>query len=131
MDRTELFNAALYVASRLVEKGAGEDALVVLRLLAEDEAYGDVRVIACTNCALVSTQLGRNEDALGWYDRGIALERPGEMRIASRYKAQLYADLGRPREALELYLALLAGPLIPKDEEAIRQAVAALEAAAG
>jgi tetratricopeptide (TPR) repeat protein len=130
MDRTELFNESLFVASRLVERGEREDALTVMRLLVEDEAFGPVRVIACTNCALLCVQLGRNEQALDWYDRGIALEVPGEMRIASRYKAQLFADLGRTRESLSLYLELLAQPLTAQDEQAIREAVAALETAA-
>jgi len=130
MDRSELFNEALFVVSRLVEQGAREDAITVLRLLAEDAAYGPVRVIACTNCALVSVQLGRHEQALDWYDRGIALEVPGEMRIASRYKAGLLADLGRTQESLALYLELLAQPLKPEEAEAIRTALAALDAPA-
>jgi tetratricopeptide (TPR) repeat protein len=129
MDRSELFNEALFVASRLVEQNAREDALTVLRLLAEDPGYGPVRVIACTNCALVSVQLGRYEQALDWYDRGIALEEPGEMRVASRYKAGLLADLGRTKESLALYLELLAQPLLPTDEEAIRAALAQLDGA--
>jgi tetratricopeptide (TPR) repeat protein len=128
LDRTELFNEALFVASRLVEGGAREDALTVLRLLAEDTAYGSVRVIACTNCALVSEQLGRYEQALDWYERGISLELPDEMRIASRYKADLLARLGRTKESLALYLELLAQPLKAEDAEAIRVALAELEA---
>ena len=127
MDRSELFNEALFVVSRLVEQGAREDAITVLRLLAEDAAYGPVRVIACTNCALVSVQLGRYEQALDWYDRGIALERPDEMRIASRYKADLLAQLGRTKESLALYLELLAQPLKPGELEAVNAAIAALE----
>ena len=130
MDRKSLFDDALFVASRLVEGGAREDALTVLRLLVEDEAYGPVRVIACTNCALVSEQLGRHEQALDWYERGIGLEVPGEMRIASRYKADLLARLGRTQESLALYLELLAQPLVPADAEAIRVALAELEAKA-
>jgi len=127
LDRSELFNEALFVASRLVEGGAREDALTVLRLLVEDPAYGSVRVIACTNCALVSEQLGRYEQALDWYERGIGLEVPGEMRIASRYKADLLARLGRTKESLALYLELLAQPLKAEDAEAIRVALAELE----
>jgi tetratricopeptide (TPR) repeat protein len=130
MDRSELFNEALFVASRLVEAGSREDALTVLRLLAEDPGYGSVRIIACTNCALVSEQLGRYEQALDWYDRGIALEGPDEMRIASRYKADLFARMGRTKESLALYLELLAQPLKAEDAEAIRVALAELEAKA-
>ena len=130
MDPQELFNESLFVASRLVEANSREDALTVLRLLAENEAFGAVRVIACTNCALVSEQLGRYEQALDWYDRGIALELPEEMRIASRYKADLLARLGRTKESLALYLELLAQPLRAEDAEAIRIALAELEAKA-
>lgn len=128
MDRKSLFDEALFVASRLIENNAREDALTVLRLLAEDEAYGPVRVIACTNCALVCEQLGRYEQALDWYERGRTLEIAGEMRLASRYKADLFARLGRTQESLALYLELLAQPLKPDDAEAIRTALAELEA---
>jgi tetratricopeptide (TPR) repeat protein len=128
MDRKSLFDEALFVASRLIENNAREDALTVLRLLAEDEAYGPVRVIACTNCALVCEQLGRYEQALDWYERGRTLEIAGEMRLASRYKADLFARLGRTQESLALYLELLAQPLKPEDAEAIRTALAELEA---
>jgi len=47
---------------------------IVLMLLARNEAFGDVRLIACTNCAIVCANLGRIQDAFAWYDQGIALE---------------------------------------------------------
>jgi tetratricopeptide (TPR) repeat protein len=129
MDRSELFNQALFVASRLLERDAHDDALVVLQLLAQDEAFGAVRVIACVNCAIVHEQRNEVAHALAWYDRGIALEQNLHSCLASRYKAALLANTGRTREALEIYLALLAGPLQPEDQQAIRDAVAAIEAA--
>jgi hypothetical protein len=123
----DLFNQSLFVANRLLEQGAHDDALVVLQLLAENEAFHGLRVIACVNCALVHTQKGEVEHALGWYDRGIALEKSLESCLAARYKAALLAEHGRTQQALEVYLGLLAGPLQAEDAQAIRQAVAALE----
>jgi hypothetical protein len=125
---SELFNQALFVASRLLERDAHDDALVVLQCLVENEAFGGVRVIACVNCAIVHTQKGEVEHALAWYDRGIALEEPLHTCLAARHKAALLGDLGRIEEALSTYLELLAGPLQPEDAVAIRQAIADLEA---
>jgi hypothetical protein len=130
MDRSDLFNQALHVASRLLERNAHDDALVVLQLLAEDEAFGSVRVIACVNCAIVHEQRNEVAHALAWYDRGVALEENLHSCVARRFKAALLANTGRTAEALEIYLALLAGPLQPEDEKAIRDAVAAIEKAA-
>jgi hypothetical protein len=127
MDLSELFNQALFVADRLLREDAHDDALVVLELLAENEAFGSVRVIACVNCAIVHTQKGEVEHALAWYDRGIALERTLSSCLAARQKAALLADVGRTRESLEIYLGLLAGSLQAEDAESIRQAVATLE----
>lgn len=128
MDLQDLFNESLFVANRLLGANASEDALTVLRLLAENEAFGDVRVIACTNCAIVSANLGRIQDAFAWYDRGIALEHRHPTRIASRRKAALLAEVGRTQESLALFLELLASPLPDTELEAIRNEMAALDA---
>ena len=127
MDKPELFNEALLVADKLLEQGASEDALVVLQLVAGNEAFGGIRVIACVNCARVHVERNEVEHALVWYDRGIALEEHLHTCLAARYKAALLAEHGRTREALDLYRELLEGPLQPEDAQSIRQAVAALE----
>jgi hypothetical protein len=128
MDRSELFNQALQVATRLLEQGAHDDALVVLQMLYVDEGYGGVRAIACIDCAQVHLDRSEIEHALVWYDRGIILEEPLHTCLAARRKAKLLADLGRGGEALALYQELLAGRLQAEDAEEIRAAVAALAA---
>lgn len=128
MDLQDLFNESLFVANRLLGANASEDALIVLTLAAENEAFGDVRVIACTNCAIVSANLGRIQDAFAWYDRGIALEAAHPTRLAARRKAALHAEVGRTQDALALYLELLAGPLDDGDADEIRAAIATLDA---
>jgi hypothetical protein len=127
MELKDLFDESLYVASRLMEADKPQDALTVLMLLAQNEAFGDVRVIACTNCAIVSANLGRVPEALAWYDRGIAIEAKHPTRLAARRKAALLAEVGRTQESLELFLALLAEPLPARELDAIRASMAALE----
>jgi tetratricopeptide (TPR) repeat protein len=126
MDKPTLFNEALLVADKLMRQGASEDALVVLELVADNEAFGSIRVIACVNCAQVHVQRNEIEHALVWYDRGIVLEEHLHTCLAARYKATLLAEHGRAQEARELYLELLDGPLQPEDAQSIRQALAAL-----
>jgi len=127
MELKDLFDESLFVASRLMEANKQEDALIVLMLLARNEAFGDVRLIACTNCAIVCANLGRIQDAFAWYDQGIALEARHPTRLAARYKAALLAQVGRTQESLELFLALLAEPLPTQELDAIRASMAALE----
>ena len=126
MDRAELFNQSLLVADRLLEQGAHEDALVVLQLVAWNEAFGGMRIIACVNCARVHVKRNEIEHALVWYDRGIAIEEHLHTCLAARYKAALLAEHGRAQEARELYLELLDGPLQPEDAQSIRHALAEL-----
>jgi tetratricopeptide (TPR) repeat protein len=128
MELKDLFDESLFVASRLMGANNQQDALTVLMLLAENQAFGDVRVIACTNCAIVSANLGRVEESLAWYDRGIALEAKHPTRLAARRKAALLGEIGRTQESLDLYLELLGEPLPATEIEAIRASMAALEA---
>lgn len=128
MELKDLFDESLFVASRLMQQNAQEDALTVLMLLAENEAFGDVRLIACTNCAIVSANLGRIQDAFAWYDRGIALEAKHPTRLASRRKAALLAEVGRTQDSLALFLELLASPLPDTEMDAIRAEMAVLDA---
>jgi hypothetical protein len=128
MELKDLFDESLFVASRLMGADNQQDALTVLMLLAGNEAFGDVRVIACTNCAIVSANLGRIEESLAWYDRGMALEAKHPTRLAARRKAALLAEIGRTQESLDLYLELLGEPLPATEIEAIRASMAALEA---
>jgi tetratricopeptide (TPR) repeat protein len=127
-DLQPLFEESLHVANRMLGSGATSDALTVLTLLAGNERFGDVRSIACVNCAIVAGNLGRVDDAIAWLDRGIALEAPRPTRIAARHKAGLLVQVGREEQALALYLELLAGPISEQDAEAIHAALAALDA---
>jgi len=127
MPLKELFDEGLYVASRLMEANNRHDALTVLQLLAENEAFGDVRMMACINCALVSGYLGNVDDALAWYDRAIAIEAAHATRFAARRKAGYLAEIGRNDESLALYMELLSGPLPPEEAEQIRAAIDALD----
>jgi hypothetical protein len=128
MELKDLFDESLFVANRLMTNNAPQDALTVLMLLAENEAFGDVRMIACTNCAIVCANLGRIQDAFAWYDRGIAIEAPHPTRLASRKKAALLAEVGRAQESLALFLELLASPLPDTELDAIRAEMAVLDA---
>ncbi len=130
MDLPTLFNESLFVANRLIEANARADALIVLRLLAENEAFGSVRMIACVNCGIVEEQLGNGPAALNWYDRGMAIEAPFPTRFAARQKADLLVRMGRADDGLALYLELLSGPLEEQDAAAIRAAMAALDGGA-
>jgi len=129
MESAELFNETLHVVNRLVMQGARDDALVVLRLLTDNPAFGLSRVIACVNCAIVYEQKGDGTAALGWYDRAIEMEEETDSCVGARFKAALLGNSGRKDEGMELCYEHLQRRLKPDEEAALRKTLAALEAA--
>lgn len=130
MDSSELFNETLHVVNRLVLQGARDDALVVLRLLTDNPAFGTSRVIACVNCAIVYEQKGDGTAALGWYDRAIELEEETDSCVGARFKAALLGNSGRREEGMELCYEHLQRKLNASEDAALRKTLAELEAAA-
>src|SRR6476646_10346815 len=102
MELKDPFDEALFVANRLMGNQAPEDALTVLTLAAENVAFGDVRMMACVNCAIVSVQLGRLDEALAWYDRAMDIESAHPTRFAAKRKVALLAEAGRTQNSLAL-----------------------------
>ncbi len=72
--------------------------------------------MACVNGAIVSDKMGQVDQALEWYDRGIALERGLDRYFVALHKASYCVDKERHAEALALYTKLLATGIADLDK---------------
>jgi hypothetical protein len=124
----EHFEQSLFLAARLVENAAHDDAIVVLRPLIECELDFFRKMIVCVNMAIIFGQKGQDSDALAWYDRAINYERPHGGYFAAEQKAAFMAGRGWAADSLALYERLLSEPsLTEEDEERIRQNITILK----
>jgi len=90
-------------AARLDEAGDAAGALAVFQRLMDADIAEIDRSLMCHNAGVLLDKLGRPEEALKAYDRGIALESPLCRSQVAEQKAGLLHRLGRNAEALSLY----------------------------
>lgn len=110
------FDASLHLAARLADGGHFEDAITAMRPWVDTSLDDFGKVIAAVNIAVMNERLGRPEEALGWYDYGLKLERglPGVV-VAGEHRASLLERLGRREEARAQVAELAARPALAAD----------------
>jgi tetratricopeptide (TPR) repeat protein len=102
MDYDEYYRQC-HEAARLDEAGDTAGALAIFQALIEADLAEIDRSLMCHNAGVLLDKLGRKEEALKAYDRGMALETPLCRFQVAEQKAQLLHDLGRDAEAISLY----------------------------
>jgi tetratricopeptide (TPR) repeat protein len=75
------------------------------------------KALMCYNMAVVEEQLGREQQALGSYDRGISYERIHSRSFVAEHKAGYLSRLGRHQEGLRLYEELLLRRALMEEEK--------------
>lgn len=124
----EHFEQSLFLAARLVENSAHDDAIVVLRPLVECELQAFDKTIVCVNMAIIFGLKGQDSDALAWYDRAINYERPIGRFFAAERKAAFMAERGWTTDSLAMYEKLLSEPsLNEEDETRLKQNISTLK----
>jgi hypothetical protein len=126
--QTEHLDQSFYLAARLVENSAHDDAITVLRPLIECELHDLEKSMVCVNMAIIYGQKGQDSDALIWYDRGIGYERAhGRFFVAER-KAAFMAEKNWNSDSLTMYERLLTEPsLTDEDRERIKHNISLLK----
>jgi len=71
----------------------------------------------CSNLATVYDRLGKTEEALSWYDKGIAYEQVYCRCDVSEKKAQYLSQLGKNNEAVLIYEALIKEHFVSENEK--------------
>ena len=79
------------------------DALAAVHSLIASGVSDLDKANACLSAADVVVKLGRSDEALAWYDRGMAYERHHARFTVAEHKAAYLAAQGRTQESLTLY----------------------------
>jgi hypothetical protein len=115
-------------AARLVEEGRHEEGMKILKTILDSDISEVDKAIMCMNVAIAKEKLGDMEDALRWYDKGIAYEKKHLRVLVATQKAAYLAQKGRAAESLSMYKELLGKPFLNEGEkEALRRNIAILE----
>jgi hypothetical protein len=99
----DAYVASTNEAARLDEAGDTAGAVAVFQTLAEADLAEHDRSLMWHNVGVLLEKLGRSDEALAAYDRGIALETPLCRLLVAEQKAALLHNLGRNSESLSLY----------------------------
>jgi hypothetical protein len=71
----------------------------------------------CINLAIVYDRLGNSEEALTWYDKGMAYEQTYCRYDVSEKKAQYLSQLGKNSEAVLIYEGLIKEHFVSESEK--------------
>jgi tetratricopeptide (TPR) repeat protein len=78
----------------------------------------------CANLATVYDRLGNSEEALTWYDKGMAYEQVYCRYDVSEKKAQYLSQLGKNNEAVLIYEGLIKEHFVSEsDKERMRKTI--------
>ncbi|HTX90972.1 MAG TPA: tetratricopeptide repeat protein [Anaerolineales bacterium] len=104
-------------ANRLIESRKFTEAVEALSRLVLSDLSDIDKSTVCINLAVLHDRLGKTDDALAWYDRGIGYEQVYCRYDVTEKKAQYLSQVGRTRDAIPLYEALLKQPYLSEAEK--------------
>jgi tetratricopeptide (TPR) repeat protein len=114
-------------AAKLMQSGRFKEAVVCLYKLFLSDISDIDKVNICTNMATVYDRMGNTEEAISWYDKGIAIEQNYHRFEAHEQKAQYLSQIGHNQEAVPIYESLISQPFISEaDKERMRKATQTL-----
>jgi tetratricopeptide (TPR) repeat protein len=114
-------------AAQFVEAGEHEQALDIFRALISSDISDVDKAMMCHNTGVVQEKMGREQEALSSYERGMSYERPhGRSYVAEQRAGYLYR-LGRLAESLRANEELSHRPSLSEEErQRMRHNMAAL-----
>ena len=119
---------ALRKTDYCVEKDRHAEALASVQALVASGVSDLDKANACLQAAGVSEKLGRSDDALAWYDRGMSYERQHSRFFVAEHKAAYLAGKGRAQESAALYGRIASeSSLTEADKDRIRNNIAVVK----
>jgi tetratricopeptide (TPR) repeat protein len=118
------FVRLVHQASHLAESSRLKEAVdAFYQLVLSDISDLDKSAI-CSNLANLYDRMGNTEDALDWFDKGIAYEEAYCRFETVEKKAQYLSQIGHSKEALPIYESLIKQPFISEsDRERMRKII--------
>jgi tetratricopeptide (TPR) repeat protein len=110
-----------------ISTGRMKEAESALYLLIMKDISDLDKAALCVKMAYIFDRLGRTEEALSWYEKGVAYEQLyGRFEISEK-KADYLSQIGRSKEAVPIYEALIKQPYVTEAEkERMRKTLQAL-----
>lgn len=113
-------------ANALVQSGRLKEAEATLVQLVMSDISELDRAGICSLMASVYDRLGNSEEALAWFDKGIACEQSFCRFEVEEKKAEYLSQLGRHTEAARILEQLLVQPYLTEgDKERMRKIIKA------
>ena len=104
-------------ASQLMDSGRLQDTVDFLYLLFLADISDIDKASVTADLAAVYDRMGNTETALSWYDKGIDLEQLYCRYEVSEKKAHYLSQLGRSKDAVPIYDALIKQPFVTEIEK--------------
>jgi tetratricopeptide (TPR) repeat protein len=71
----------------------------------------------CVNLAVVYDRMGKTDEALSWFDKGVAYEQTYCRFEVAEKKAQFLSQLGLSKQAVPIYESLMKQPFVSESEK--------------
>jgi tetratricopeptide (TPR) repeat protein len=108
----------------LMDTSRLKEAVVALYKLFLSDVSDIDKVRICADMAAVYDRMGDTDEALSWYDKGIALEQTYSRFEVTEKKAQYLSQIGRSQAAVPIYENLMKQAYIGEvDRERMRRTV--------
>ncbi|MEW6094706.1 MAG: hypothetical protein AB1531_12160 [Chloroflexota bacterium] len=111
------FTRLLQEANSLLSAGRLKEAETTLYQLSIQDISDLDKAALCVKMAYISDRLGSTEEALAWFEKGIAYEQMYSRYEVSEKKAEYLSQLGRSKEAVPIYESLIKQPFVTETEK--------------
>ncbi len=111
------FARLLQEANSLLSAGRLKEAETTLYQLSIQDISDLDKAALCIKMAYISDRLGSTEEALTWFEKGIAYEQMYGRYEVSEKKAEYLSQLGRSKEAIPIYESLVKQPYVTEAEK--------------
>ena len=117
---------AVQQASQYLQAGRLNDAVDAFYKLILSDISDIDKASLCVKLAVVYDRMGKTEEALSWYDKGITNEQNYSRFDVTERKAHYLSQLGRNTEAAAIYEELIKQPFVSEgDRDRMRQIIKA------
>lgn len=111
------YHAIAHEGARLFDAGNLNGALARFLSLMESDISDIDKAAMCQNIARVCERQSRFDEAMEWYDQGIALEQPWCRHMVAECRAAAFSERGRIAECLAAYESLRQLPWLNEQEK--------------
>jgi len=103
--------------SQLIQEAHHKEAVETLYQLILSDISEIDKADMCVNLAVVYDRMGNTDEAMAWYEKGIAYEQNYCRFEVAEKKAQYLSQLGLSNQAVPIYESLMKQPFVSEGEK--------------